>query len=88
MDALHYSMVDPQMAPVDMLDVILPDDIYRMTYSYNEDELEEDDNEEKEEKTGVLATISKVFSSPIDWIVYLIEIWVDRHEKKSLYQPF
>jgi hypothetical protein len=34
METLHYTMADPQMVPVDLLDVILPEDIYRMSYPY------------------------------------------------------
>ena len=34
METFHYTMADPQMVPVDLLDVILPEDIFRMSYPY------------------------------------------------------
>ena len=36
MESFHYTSVDPQMVPVDMLDVILPEDFYRFNYSFDE----------------------------------------------------
>ena len=56
MESIHYTLADPQMIPVDMLDVILPEDIYRLNYSYadhqDSEEEEEEDGEEEEEREG------------------------------------
>ena len=84
METFHYTMADPQMVPVDLLDVILPEDIYRMSYPYPE-EVEE---EEEEEQTGIIATVSRFVFSPIDWLVYLIDIWVEGRGKKRFYDKF
>ena len=85
METFHYTMADPQMVPVDLLDVILPEDIYRMSYPYPGEEVEE---EEEEQQTGIIATVSRFVFSPIDWLVYLIDIWVEGTGKKTLYDKF
>ena len=85
METLHYTMADPQMVPVDLLGVILPEDIYRMSYPYP-GEVEEE--EEEEQQTGIIATVSRFVFSPIDWLVYLIDIWVEGRGKKTLYDKF
>ena len=84
MEAIHYTMGDPQMVPVDLLDMILPEDIYRMTYSYPEEEKEEEENE----PTGLIGTVSRIVFSPIDFLVYLIDIWVEGSVKKTFYEKF
>ena len=81
METLHYTMADPQMVPVDLLDVILPEDIYRMSYPYPGEEVEE-------QQTGIIATVSRFVFSPIDWLVYLIDIWVEGRGKKTFYDKF
>ena len=85
METFHYTMADPQMVPVDLLGVILPEDIYRMSYPYPGEEEEE---EEEEQQTGIIATVSRFVFSPIDWLVYLIDIWVEGREKKTFYKKF
>ena len=81
METIHYTMADPQMVPVDLLDVILPEDIYRMSYPYPGEEVEE-------QQTGIIATVSRFVFSPIDWLVYLIDIWVEGRGKKRFYDKF
>ena len=83
METFHYTMADPQMVPVDLLGVILPEDIYRMSYPYPGEE-----EEEEEQQTGIIATVSRFVFSPIDWLVYLIDIWVEGTGKKTLYDKF
>ena len=84
METFHYTMADPQMVPVDLLDMILPEDIYRMSYPYPGEEVEE----EEEQQTGIIVTVSRFVFSPIDWLVYLIDIWVEGRGKKTLYDKF
>ena len=84
METFHYTMVDPQMAPID---VALPEDIYRLTYPSHGEELDEKE-EKEEEQTGIIGTVSRIISSPIDLLVYLIDIWVEGTVKKSLYEKF
>ena len=79
-------MADPQMVPVDLLDVILPEDIYRMSYTYPGEDVEEE--EEEEQQTGIIGTVSRFVFSPIDFLVYLIDIWVEGRVKKTLYDKF
>ena len=85
METLHYTMADPQMVPVDLLGVIHPEEIYRMSYTYPGEEVEE---EEEEQQTRIIAAVSRFVFSPIDWLVYLIDIWVEGRGKKTLYDKF
>ena len=82
METFHYTLADPQMVPLELLDAVLPENIYRVTYPYHGKELEE------EEQAGIIGTVSKITSSPIDLLVYLIDIWVEGTVKKSLYEKF
>ena len=88
MESLHYTSVDPQMVPVDMLDVILPEDFYRFNYSFNEIEEEEleEDNEEVEQNFGVVSTISRFIASPFNLMLYMLEMAIERIYRKSQYE--
>ena len=92
METFHYTMADPQMVPVDLLDVILPEDIYRLNYSYNVDpeEFPDDDDDDvddsKEEQGGILATFAKAFYSPFSMLYYLFELVIERALKRTNYE--
>ena len=62
MESIHYTLADPQMIPVDMLDVILPEDMYRLNYSYADDQDFEDEEEEDDAHNNFL-TQSELFKS-------------------------
>ena len=87
MESLHYTMVDPQAAPVDLLDIVLPEDIYSL---YTSAPLTEEivDEEQPAEEAGIMTTVSNVIFSPINLLVYLIDLWVDGKIKKTLYEKF
>ena len=96
----HYTIAAPQMVPVNLLDVIVPEDIYRMSNPYHgeeegveeEEEVGEEEVEgeevEGEQQTGIIGTVSRFLFSPIDWMVYLIDIWVEGRGKKIFYDKF
>ena len=87
MESIHYTLADPQMIPVDMLDVILPEDMYRLNYSYA-DEDEEEEEEETEEDAGVVYTVSRLLASPYKLFVYYLEVWIDGLVKRTSYEKY
>ena len=76
METFHYTMADPQMVPVDLLDVILPEDIYRMSYPYPGEEVEV---VEEEQQTGIIATVC-VFSN---WLAGLSDWYLGGGKRKE-----
>ena len=88
MESFHYTSVDPQMVPVDMLDVILPEDFYRFDYNFNEIEGEESEDieEEVEQNLGVVATISRFMALPFNLMFYMLEMGIERIYRKSQYE--
>ena len=87
MESIHYTLADPQMIPVDMLDVILPEDVYRLNYSYPDDQEEEEEEEEREE-AGVVTTVSRLLASPYKLFVYYLELWIDGLVKRTSYETY
>ena len=89
MEALHYTMADPQMVPVDLLDVILPEDIYRLNYTFSDQQEEdEEDGGEDEANVGVVTTVSRLLASPYKLFVYYLEIWIDGLIKRTSYEKY
>ena len=90
MESLHYTMADPQMIPVDLLDVILPEDMYRFNYSthtHYDSEEEEEDSEDLGE-AGVVSTVSRLLASPYKLFVYYLELWIDGLVKRTSYEKY
>ena len=87
MESIHYTLADPQMIPVDMLDVILPEDMYRLNYSYPDDQ---DSGEEEEDggDGGVATTVSRLLASPYKLFVYYLEVWIDGLVKRTSYEKY
>ena len=91
METFHYTMADPQMLPADMLDVILPEDIYRFNYSTNI--IHEDDDEDVEEsednlQDGVVAKVSRFITSPFRLMFYLLELLTEEKITKFSYEKY
>ena len=91
METFHYTMADPQMLPADMLDVILPEDIYRFNYSTNN--IHEDDDEDVEEseddlQDGVVAKVSRFITSPFRLMFYLLELLIEEKITKFSYEKY
>ena len=88
MESIHYTLADPQMIPVDMLDVILPEDMYRLNYSYPDDQDSGEEEEENGEDGGVVTTVSRLLASPYKLFVYYLEVWIDGLVKRSSYEKY
>ena len=88
MESIHYTMADPQMVPVDLLDVVLPEDIYRLNYSYADQDQEEEEEEEDQADEGVVSTVSRLLASPYKLFVYYLEIWIDGLVKRTSYEKY
>ena len=88
MESIHYTLADPQMIPVDMLDVILPEDIYRLNYSYADHQDSEEEEEEDGEEAGVVSTVSRLLASPYQLFVYYLELWIDGLVKRTSYEKY
>ena len=81
MDTFHYTIVDPQMVPADLLDLAQPPDIFGYSIS-NSDETLSEEEEEEEEEGGIMSTVAKVFTSPFSLIFYLFEMILEEKIKK------
>ena len=88
MESIHYTMADPQMVPVDLLDVILPEDIYRLNYSYAHHDDEEEEEEDDQADVGVVSTVSRLMASPYKLFVYYLELWIDGLIKRTSYEKY
>ena len=89
MESIHYTMADPQMVPVDLLDVILPEDIYRLNYSYaDHDDEDEEAEEDDQADVGVVSTVSRLMASPYKLFVYYLELWIDGLIKRTSYEKY
>ena len=88
MESIHYTLADPQMIPVDMLDVILPEDMYRLNYSYADDQDSAEEEEEDREEAGVVTTVSRLLASPYKLFVYYLELWIDGLVKRTSYEKY
>ena len=87
MESIHYTMADPQMVPVDLLDVILPEDIYRLNYSYADHD-DEEEEEDDQADVGVVSTVSRLVASPYKLFVYYLELWIDGLIKRTSYEKY
>ena len=81
MDTLHYTIVDPQMVPADLLDLAQPQDIFGYGLS-NSDEVLSEEEEEEEEEGGIMSTVARVFTSPFSLIFYLFEMILEEKINK------
>ena len=81
MDTLHYTLVDPQMVPADLLDLAQPQDIFGYGFS-NSDEVQGEEEEEEEEEGGIMSTVARVFTSPFSLIFYLFEMILEEKINK------
>ena len=81
MDTLHYTIVDPQMVPADLLDLAQPQDIFGYGFS-NSDEVQGEEEEEEEEEGGIMSTVARVFTSPFSLIFYLFEMILEEKINK------
>ena len=88
MESIHYTMADPQMVPVDLLDVILPEDIYRLNYSYADHDDEEEEEEDDQADVGVVSTVSRLMASPYKLFLYYLELWIDGLIKRTSYEKY
>ena len=87
MENFHYTMADPQMVPADLLDVVLPEDVYRFNYNFEDGaeaglEAEEEDREE----AGVLAAVSRLVTSPFSFLFYIFEMLIEEKIPRRSYQ--
>ena len=80
MDTLHYTIVDPQMVPADLLDLAQPQDIFGYGFSNSDELLSEE--EEEEEEGGIMSTVARVFTSPFSLIFYLFEMILEEKINK------
>ena len=81
MDTLHYTIVDPQMVPADLLDLAQPQDIFGYGFS-NSDEVQGEEEEEEEEEGGIMSTVARVFTSPFSLLFYLFEMILEEKINK------
>ena len=85
-------MADPQMVPADLLDVILPEDIYRFNYSYDDDEESEVDDDKldqsEEENYGIVSIVTSALTSPLRLIFYLVETFLENAMQRSSYEKY
>ena len=86
MENFHYTMADPQMVPADLLDVVLPEDVYRFNYNF-EDRAEAGlETEEDREEAGVLAAVSRLVTSPFSFLFYIFEMLIEEKIPRGSYQ--
>ena len=74
-----------------MLDMVLPEDAYRLAALVTREELEEqEEREEREEQEegGVMAVVANLALSPLNLIVFIIENWVEGSLKRRIYEKF
>ena len=74
-----------------MLDMVLPQDVYRLALPISREEREQEVQEQEQqqqEEQGVMATMTNLALSPLHFIVFLIENWVEGTLKQSLYHAF
>ena len=91
MESFHYSHVDPQAIPADLLDVVLPEDFYRFNYISEDDEEEEqtaDNLENDKNNIGIVSTVSKVIASPFNFMFYVLEMLIEGFYKKTNYEKY
>ena len=89
METFHYTMADPQMVPADLLDVVLPEDVYRFNYNFEdgaEAGLEEEEEEENRAEAGVLAAVSRLLTSPFSFLFYIFEMLIEEKIPRGSYQ--
>ena len=80
MDTFHYTILDPQMVPADLLDLAQPQDIFG--YGYSDDMLSDEEEEDEEERGGIMSVVSRVITSPFSLIFYLFEMILEEKIKK------
>ena len=80
MDTFHYTIVDPQMVPADLLDLAQPQDIF--CYGYSDEMLSDEEEEDEEERGGIMSAVSRVITSPFSLIFYLFEMILEEKIKK------
>ena len=80
MDTFHYTIVDPQMVPADLLDLAQPQDIFG--YGYSDEVLDDEEEEVEEEGGGIMSVVSTVITSPFSFIFYLFEMILEEKIKK------
>jgi len=95
MNSIHYTHADPQALPLEMVDMILPEDVYRLGSLRSKEELDEEMKREEEEEeelarqsSGIVALVGKVAISPLNLLVFLIENWVDGTLGQTLKETF
>ena len=91
MESIHYTIADPQMIPADMLDVILPEDMYRFNYRTSNVHLEDDDDVEEDDdeyQDGVVAKVSRFVTSPFRLMFYLLELLIEEKFTKFSYEKY
>merc|ERR1712062_479391 len=94
MNSIHYTHADPQALPLEMIDMVLPEDIYRLGSLQSKEELDEEMKREEEEEelahqsSGVVALVGKVAPFPLNLLVFLIENWVDGTLGQTLKKTF
>lgn len=93
MNSIHYTHADPQALPLEMVDMVLPEDVYRLGCLRSKEDLEEEwkreeEKEKVEQTVGVVAMVSKLALSPLNLLVFLIENWVDGTLKKTFQETF
>ena len=82
METFHYTIVDPQMVPADLLDLAQPQDIFGYGYSDEVLDDEEEEEEGEEEGGGIMSVVSTVITSPFSFIFYLFEMILEEKIKK------
>ena len=80
METFHYTIVDPQMVPADLLDLAQPQDIFG--YGYSDEVLDDEEEEVEEEGGGIMSVVSTVITSPFSFIFYLFEMILEEKIKK------
>ena len=80
MDTFHYTIVDPQMVPADLLDLAQPQDIFG--YGYSDEVLDDEEEEVEQEGGGIMSVVSTVITSPFSFIFYLFEMILEEKIKK------
>ena len=86
MENFHYTMADPQMVPADLLDVVLPEDVYRFNYNFEDGAEAGLEAEEDREEAGVLAAVSRLLTSPFSFLFYIFEMLIEEKIPRGSYQ--